>query len=109
MSLLNKNGQWWLSITLISISILSLSTTIMWNETKKENRELQVQLKNLTSQRQINDSLTIDSLNRVVDSIQTDLFTSQTINGKYEMGLHFLLERKPNEYLVIKNYIDNLE
>jgi hypothetical protein len=44
-----------------------------------------------------------------VDSIQTDLFTSQTINGKYEMGLHFLLERKPNEYLVIKNYIDNLE
>ena len=57
MSLLNKNGQWWLSVTLISISILLLSTTIMWNATKKENRELQVQLKNLTSQRQINDIL----------------------------------------------------
>jgi hypothetical protein len=37
------------------------------------------------------------------------LYTSQTINGKYEMGLHLLLERKPNEYIVIKNYIDNLE
>jgi hypothetical protein len=109
MSLLNKNGQWWLSITLISISILLLSTTIMWNDTKKENRELQVQLKNLTSQRQINDSLIIDSLNKVVDSIQTELFISQTINGKYEMGLFFLKERKPNDYVVIKNYIDNLE
>jgi len=109
MDLLNKNGRLWLPITLISISILLLSTTIMWNETERQNKELQVQLKNLTSQRQINDSLTIDSLNRVVDTIQTELFMSQTINGKYEMGLHFLLERKPNEYLVIKNYIDNLE
>jgi hypothetical protein len=109
MSLLNKNGLWWLSITLISVSILLLSTTIMWNTTKKENIELQVQLKNLTSQRQINDSLIIDSLNRVVDSIQTELFISQTINGKYEMGLYFLKERKPNDYVVIKNYIDNIE
>lgn len=109
MNLLNKNGLWWLSITLISISILLLSTTIMWRETERQNKELQVQLKNLTSQRQINDSLTIDSLNRVVDSIQTELFILQTINGKNEMGLYFLKERKPNDYMIIKNYIDNLE
>ena len=109
MDLLNKNGRLWLPITLISISILLLSTTIMWNETERQNKELQVQLKNLTSQKQINDSLVIDSLNRVVDSIQTELFMLQTINGKNEMGLYFLKERKPNDYMIIKNYIDNLE
>jgi hypothetical protein len=97
MGLLNKNGLWWLSITLISVSILLLSTTIMWNTTKKENIELQVQLKNLTSEKQIKDSLMIDSL-------QTELFILKNEIGKWEMSAQFLKEYRPNEYDLMMNY-----
>ena len=47
-----------------------------------------------------------DSLNKVVDSLETDLFNEKVINGKYEMGLDFLKERRPNEHNLVMNFIN---
>ena len=105
MNLFNKNGQWWSSMTLISISILLLSTTFMWIVTEKENENLKLQIQKVTSEKQIKDSLTIVSLNNQIDSLNGEVFIKQTIIGKYEMGLDFLKERRPNEHNLIMNYI----
>ncbi len=105
MNLLNKNGQWWTSLTLISISILLLSTTFMWMTTEKENKDLKVQLQKGTSEKQIQDSLTIVKLINEKDSLYNELFIQKNIVGRYEMGLDFLKERRPNEHNLIMNYI----
>ncbi len=106
MNLLNKNGQWWLSMTLISISVLLLSTTSMWIVTENENKDLKLQLQKGTSEKQIQDSLTIVKLINEKDSLYNELFIQKNIVGRYEMGLDFLKERRPNEHNLIMNYIN---
>jgi len=40
------------------------------------------------------------------DSIRSELFVKQTIIMRYDMGLDFLKERRPNEYILIMNFIN---
>ena len=40
------------------------------------------------------------------DSINSELFIKGTIINRYDMGLDFLKERRPNEYILIMNYIN---
>ena len=40
------------------------------------------------------------------DSINSELFVKGTIINRYEMGLDFLKERRPNEYILITNFIN---
>lgn len=46
-----------------------------------------------------------DSLSYTVDSLNNEVFIRQTIIGRYEMGLDFLKERRPNEHNLVMNYI----
>ncbi len=110
MKVINKSENWWLRFTIVVISLLSMSIiSVSYRNTSSQINKLKKEVLTVTSQRQINDSLTIDSLNRAVDSLQTEIFTLQTINGRNEMGLYYLKERNPTDYFIIKNYIDNLE
>ena len=54
------------------------------------------------------DSLLIDNknLSSFNDSIRTELFIQQNTVGRYEMGFDFLKERRPNEYILLMNYIN---
>ena len=40
------------------------------------------------------------------DSIRSEIFVKETIIMRYDMGLDFLKERRPNEYILIMNYIN---
>lgn len=40
------------------------------------------------------------------DSLNSELFVKGTIINRYDMGLDFLKERRPNEHILIMNYIN---
>lgn len=40
------------------------------------------------------------------DSIRSELFVKETIIMRYDMGLDFLKEKRPNEYILVMNYIN---
>lgn len=40
------------------------------------------------------------------DSVRSELFVKQTIIMRYDMGLDFLKEMRPNEYNLIMNFIN---
>jgi hypothetical protein len=42
---------------------------------------------------------------KVVDSLQTDLFLSKTMNGRYELTLNYLKEINPKAETQFKNYL----
>jgi len=45
-------------------------------------------------------------LDNKIDSLQTEKFSVEVENGRYELGLDFLKERNPNEYNLVKHFID---
>lgn len=40
------------------------------------------------------------------DSIRSEIFVKETIIMRYDMGLDFLKEKRPNEYILVMNYIN---
>ena len=50
---------------------------------------------------------TTDSLQKVVDSLETELFMSQTMNGRYELSLEHLHEVNQKAGLEFQRYMEN--
>ena len=49
---------------------------------------------------------TTDSLQKVVDSLETELFMSQTMNGRYELSLEHLHEVNQKAGLEFQRYME---
>lgn len=49
----------------------------------------------------------IDSLQKVIDSLDTELFMSKTMNGRYELALEHLHEVNQPAGLVFQRYMEN--
>lgn len=49
----------------------------------------------------------IDSLQKVIDSLDNDLFMSKTMNGRYELALEHLHEVNQPAGLVFQRYMEN--
>jgi len=49
---------------------------------------------------------TTDSLQKVVDSLETELFMSQTMNGRYELSLEHLHEVNQNAGLEFQRFME---
>lgn len=99
MEILKKPNSWWLKITIVLVTLLSLSVIAI------QNREIS-QLKSINNI----DSTSYykfkyDSVSFVNDSLNTELFIERNNVGRYEMGLDFLKERRPNEYNLVMHYI----
>jgi hypothetical protein len=48
-----------------------------------------------------------DSLQKVIDSLDTELFMSKTMNGRYELALEHLHEVNQSAGLVFQRYMEN--
>jgi hypothetical protein len=48
-----------------------------------------------------------DSLQKVIDSLDTELFMSKTMNGRYELALEHLHEVNQPAGLVFQRYMEN--
>ena len=44
---------------------------------------------------------------KIVDSLQTELFQAQSMNGKYEMALEHLREVNPSSFIIIEAFIEH--
>lgn len=44
---------------------------------------------------------------RIVDSLQTELFQAQSMNGRYEMALEHLKEVSPSSFDIIEAFINH--
>ena len=44
---------------------------------------------------------------KIVDSLQTELFQSQSMNGRYEMALEHLKEVNPSSFSIIEAFIEH--
>ena len=44
---------------------------------------------------------------KIVDSLQTELFQAQSMNGKYEMALEHLKEVNPSSFSIIEAFIEH--
>ena len=44
---------------------------------------------------------------RIVDSLQTELFQAQSMNGRYEMALEYLKEVNPSSFNIIEAFIEH--
>jgi chromosomal replication initiation ATPase DnaA len=106
MGLFDKNENWWLRFVIVLITVMSLATLSYYNkqiaEIKTNNK-----IDSLSYYRLKCDTLIIDNqvLLNYKDSIDGELFIQKNIVGRYEMGLDFLKERRPNEYNLLMNYI----
>lgn len=49
----------------------------------------------------------IDSLQRVIDSLDNDLFMSKTMNGRYELSLEHLYEINPTTAKQFTEFMEN--
>lgn len=49
----------------------------------------------------------VDSLQKVIDSLDTELFMSKTMNGRYELALEHLHEVNQPAGLVFQRYMEN--
>ncbi len=107
MELPKKNENWWLRLTIVLITLFSLSTLTYYN---KQVSQLKVKFaSDSTAYFKIKfDSVLVENnnLTKVNDSIRTELFIQQTIVGKYELGMDFLKERRPNEHNLMMHYIN---
>jgi hypothetical protein len=50
---------------------------------------------------------TVIKQQKVVDSLQTDLFLSKTMNGRYELTLENLKEKNPNAAKQFESYLSS--
>lgn len=93
----------WLTLTLLAL----LFVTFEFFEKDREYNEIKDSLSHSIT-KQSYDSLIIENknLSEFNDSIRTELFVQQNTVGRYEMGLDFLKERRPNEYNLVMNYIN---
>jgi hypothetical protein len=67
----------------------------------------QKELSKLRSERVvISTPKTTDSLQKVVDSLETELFMSQTMNGRYELSLEHLHEVNQKAGLEFQRYME---
>lgn len=92
----------------IVVSLLGiLMMTFAYFEKDREYNEIKDSLSHSIT-KQSYDSLIIENknLSDFNDSIRTELFIQQNTVGRYEMGLYFLKERRPNEYNLVMNYIN---
>lgn len=44
---------------------------------------------------------------KIVDSLQTELFQAQSMNGRYEMALEHLKEVNPSSFNIIEAFIEH--
>ena len=49
----------------------------------------------------------VDSLQKVIDSLDTELFMAKTMNGRYELALEHLHEVNQPAGLVFQRYMEN--
>jgi hypothetical protein len=108
MKFLKKDENWWLRLTIVVISLTLLSTLVYYS--KQTNQQVNVKLlsDSVAFYKTKCDSLLIQNKNitNFSDSIRDELFIKHTIIGRYEMGMDFLKERRPNEHNLMMNYIN---
>jgi hypothetical protein len=92
----------------IAMSLLGLIImTFEFFEKDREYNEIKSSLSHSVN-KQSYDSLLIENrnLSDFNDSIRTELFIERNTVGRYEMGLDFLKERRPNEYNLVMHFIN---
>jgi hypothetical protein len=67
----------------------------------------QKELTKLRSERVVISTPKTDSLQKVIDSLDTELFMSKTMNGRYELALEHLHEVNQPAGLVFQRYMEN--
>jgi hypothetical protein len=67
----------------------------------------QKELSKLRSERVVVSTPKTDSLQKVIDSLDTELFMSKTMNGRYELALEHLHEVNQPAGLVFQRYMEN--
>jgi hypothetical protein len=91
-----------LALTLIAL----IFVTFEFFEKDREYNEIKNSLSHSIT-KQSYDSLVTENknLSDFNDSIRTELFIERNTVGRYEMGLDFLKEKRPNEYNLVMHYI----
>jgi hypothetical protein len=67
----------------------------------------QKELSKLRSEMVVVSAPKTDSLQKVIDSLDTELFMSKTMNGRYELALEHLHEVNQSAGLVFQRYMEN--
>jgi hypothetical protein len=67
----------------------------------------QKELSKLRNERVVVSTPKTDSLQKVIDSLDTELFMSKTMNGRYELALEHLHEVNQPAGLVFQRYMEN--
>ena len=107
MELLNKNENWWLRFTIVIVVVISLSVLANYNN-QITHLKAKYQLDSLSYYKLKCDTLLNEnkSITLYKDSIENELFIQKNIVGRYELGLDFLKERRPNEHNLLMHYIN---
>ena len=53
------------------------------------------------------EKLTLKNDIKIVDSLQTELFQAQSMNGRYELALDHLKEVSPSSFSIIEAFIEH--
>jgi cell division protein FtsB len=94
-----KSENFWLRAGFTTMIVVWLSTLAVMNRGIIQER------KTLTDSAAYYKNKYLE-LDKQIDSLQTEKFSVESENGRYELGLDFLKERNPNEYNLVKHFID---
>jgi hypothetical protein len=108
MKLLKKDENWWLRLTIVAISLTLLSTLVYFSKQTTQQMNVKLLSDSVAFYKTKCDSLLIENRNvtNFSDSVRDELFIKHTIIGRYEMGMDFLKERRPNEHNLMMNFIN---
>lgn len=92
---------------LVSSLLMLIFTTFEYFQKDAMYDELKASTKH-TITKQLYDSLLNENkvLINTNDSIRSEIFIKETMIMRYDMGLDFLKERRPNEYNLLMNFIN---
>ena len=93
-----KKENWWLRLTIVVTTLTLISTLVYYNKQTTQQVNVKSLSDSIAYYKTKCDSLSIENRNitNFGDSVRDELFIKHTIIGRYEMGMDFLKERRPN-------------
>jgi hypothetical protein len=103
-----KKENWWLRLTIVVTTLTLISTLVYYNKQTTQQVNVKSLSDSIAYYKTKCDSLSIENRNitNFGDSVRDELFIKHTIIGRYEMGMDFLKERRPNEHNLMMHFIN---
>lgn len=93
MGILNKNENWWLRLTIVIITIISLSTLAHYN------KEITIVKVKSQSDSTLYYKMQYDTISNELDSVKLEVMTTRNTNARIELGVNYYIDDESHKQM----------